>query len=124
MGDGVAIIPSSDVVVASCDGKINVLTETKHAFGIVSDDGVEILVHIGIDTVNLKGDGFKNEVSQGTIVKKGDLIIRFERERIASQGINCTTIMVVVNHTEFSKVSWMIENDVVAGQDTVIEIMK
>lgn len=124
MGDGIAIIPNSDVVVAPCDGKINVLTETKHAFGIVSDDGVEILVHIGIDTVNLKGDGFKNEVSQGTIVKKGDPIIRFERERIASQGIDCTTIMVVLNHTEFSKVSCMTENDVVAGQDTVIEIMK
>lgn len=124
MGDGVAIIPSSDVVVASCDGKINVLTETKHAFGIVSDDGVEILVHIGIDTVNLKSDGFKNEVSQVTIVKKGDPIIRFEREKIACQGIDCTTIMVVLNHTEFSKVSWMIENYVVAGQDTVIETMK
>ncbi len=124
MGDGIAIIPNSDVVVAPCDGKINVLTETKHAFGIVSDDGVEILVHIGIDTVNLKGDGFKNEVSQGTIVKKGDPIIRFERERIASQGVDCTTIMVVLNHTEFSKVSCMTENDVVAGQDTVIEIMK
>lgn len=124
MGDGIAIIPNSDVVVAPCDGKINVLTETKHAFGIVSDDGVEILVHIGIDTVNLKGDGFKNEVSQGTIVKKGDPIIRFERERIASQGIDCTTVMVVLNHTEFSKVSCITENDVVAGQDTVIEIMK
>lgn len=124
MGDGVAIIPSSDVVVAPCDGKITVLTETKHAFGIVSDDGVEILVHIGIDTVNLKGDGFKNEVSQGTVVKKGDPIICFEREKIVSQGIDCTTVMVVLNHTEFSNVSFMIENDVVAGQDTVIEIMK
>ena len=58
------------------------------------------------------------------LLKKGDPIIRFERERIASQGIDCTTIMVVLNHTEFSKVSCMTENDVVAGQDTVIEIMK
>lgn len=124
MGDGIAIIPSSDIVVAPCDGKITVLTETKHAFGIVSDDGVEVLVHIGIDTVNLKGDGFESKVSQGTTVKKGDPIIHFEREKIVSQGIDCTTIIVVLNHAEFSKVNCMIENAVVAGQDTVIEIMK
>lgn len=70
MGDGVAIIPNSNVVVAPCNGKVTVLTESKHAFGMVSDEGVEILVHIGIDTVNLQGDGFKNEVSQGDNVKK------------------------------------------------------
>lgn len=124
MGDGMAIIPNNDVVVAPCDGKITVLPESKHAFGMVSDDGVELLVHIGIDTVNLKGNGFKNEVSQGDVVKKGDTIIRFEREKIASQGVDCTTIMVVLNYTEFSDINCITENEVVAGQDTVIEIMK
>ncbi|VIF65764.1 PTS system glucose-like transporter subunit IIA [Clostridioides difficile] len=124
MGDGVAIIPNSNVVVAPCNGKVTVLTESKHAFGMVSDEGVEILVHIGIDTVNLQGDGFKNEVSQGDNVKKGSPIISFERERINSQGIDCTIIMVVLNHSEFSEINCMVENEVVAGQDTVIEIMK
>ena len=55
MGDGIAIIPDNGVVVAPCDGKITVLPESKHAFGILSDDGVEVLVHIGVDTVDLKG---------------------------------------------------------------------
>ncbi|MCC0683283.1 PTS glucose transporter subunit IIA [Clostridioides sp. ZZV15-6383] len=124
MGDGIAIIPNSNVVVAPCDGKITVLTESKHAFGMVSDDGVEILVHIGIDTVNLQGEGFKSEVSQGDVVKKGNPIISFEREKITSQGIDCTTIMIVLNHSEFPKINCIVENEVVAGQDTVIEIMK
>ena len=93
MGDGVAIIPNSNVVVAPCNGKVTVLTESKHAFGMVSDEGVEILVHIGIDTVSLQGEGFKNEVSQGDTVKKGSPIISFEREKINSQGIDCTTII-------------------------------
>lgn len=124
MGDGMAIIPNSDVVVAPCNGKITVLPESKHAFGIVSDDGVEILVHIGIDTVNLHGDGFKNEVSQGSVVKQGDQIISFEREKLVSQGIDCTTIMVVLNHSEFSKINCMSEGVVVSGQDVVIEVMK
>lgn len=124
MGDGIGIIPSSDIVVAPCNGKITVLPESKHAFGIVSEDGVEILVHIGIDTVNLKGDGFKNEVSEGSVVKQGDQIISFDREKISSQGIDCTTIMIVLNHSEFSNINCMAEGDVVAGDDTVIEVIK
>ena len=91
---------------------------------MVTDEGVEILVHIGIDTVNLKGDGFRTAVSQGDVVKKGDPIIYFDREKIASQGVDTTTMMIVLNHTEFSKVNCITENEVVAGQDTVIEIMK
>ncbi|MCC3870650.1 PTS glucose transporter subunit IIA, partial [Terrisporobacter mayombei] len=66
----------------------------------------------------------KNEVSQGDNVKKGSPIISFEREKINSQGIDCTIIMVVLNHSEFSEINCMVENEVVAGQDTVIEIMK
>ena len=124
MGDGIAIIPNNDIALAPCDGKITVLPESKHAFGIVTDEGVEILVHIGIDTVNLKGDGFTTVVSQGDFVKNGDPIIYFDREKIASQGVDTTTMMIVLNHTEFSKINCITENEVVAGQDTVIEIMK
>lgn len=124
MGDGMAIIPNSNVVVAPCDGKITVLPESKHAFGMISNDGIEILVHIGIDTVNLQGDGFISEVSQGDIIKKGDTIIRFDREQISSKGIDCTTMIVILNKDEFSNINCIVENNVVAGQDTVIEIIK
>lgn len=124
MGEGIAIIPNNDVVVAPCDGKITVLHESKHAFGIVSDEGVEILVHIGIDTVNLKGEGFKNEVSVDSVVKQGDPIISFEREKLISQGIDCTTMIIVLGQGDFSKVNCMKEEAVIAGKDTVIELTK
>ena len=101
MGDGIAIIPDNGIVVAPCDGKITVLPESKHAFGILSDDGVEVLVHIGVDTVDLKGQGFENKVSQGSIVKQGDPIITFERETLISQGIDCTTMVIILNRSEF-----------------------
>lgn len=124
MGDGMAIIPSNDIVVAPCDGKITVIPESKHAFGMVSDDGVELLVHIGIDTVNLKGNGFENKVSQGCVVKQGDPIIVFEREKLVSKGVDCTTILIVLNHSEFSEIRCMTEESVVAGENTVIEVIK
>lgn len=124
MGEGVAIIPHDDIVVAPCDGKITVLPESKHAFAIVSDDGVEILVHVGIDTVALNGNGFKSEVSQGSTVKQGDPIICFDREKLVSQGIDCTTMIIVLNHSEFSAVNCMTGGTIVAGQHTVIEVIK
>lgn len=124
MGDGMAIIPSNDIVVAPCDGKITVLPESKHAFGMVSDDGVELLVHIGIDTVNLKGIGFQNKVSQGSVVKQGDPIIIFEREKLISQGVDCTTIIIVLNHSEFSDIKCVTGGSVVAGENTVIEVVR
>ena len=107
MGDGIAIIPDNGIVVAPCDGKITVLPESKHAFGILSDDGVEVLVHIGVDTVDLKGQGFENKVSQGSIVKQGDPIITFERETLISQGIDCTTMVIILNQSEFSDIKCM-----------------
>ena len=124
MGEGIAIIPNSDTVISPCDGKINALPESKHAFGIVSDDGVEILVHIGIDTVNLNGNGFKSEVSVGSVVKEGDKVISFEREKIAAQGVDCTTMMIVLNHSEFTGIDCVTGESVVAGQSTVIEVAK
>ena len=124
MGDGIAIIPDNGVVVAPCDGKITVLPESKHAFGILSDDGVEVLVHIGVDTVDLKGQGFENKVSQGSIVKQGDPIITFERETLISQGIDCTTMVIILNQSEFSDIKCMTGGAVVAGKNTVIEDIK
>ena len=124
MGDGIAISPDNGIVVAPCDGKITVLPESKHAFGILSDDGVEVLVHIGVDTVDLKGQGFENKVYQGSIVKQGDPIITFEREKLISQGVDCTTIVIVLNQSEFSDIKCMTGGAVVAGQNTVIEVIK
>lgn len=74
MGDGIAIIPDGDCIVAPCDGVIKMIYPTLHAFGIENNDGLEILVHIGIDTINLKGQGFKKYVKEGQRVSLGDKV--------------------------------------------------
>lgn len=94
LGDGVAIDLSGNAVVAPADGVVSMIFPTLHAFGLTMDNGIEILVHIGLDTVALNGRGFKSGIKQGTSVKKGDLIIEVDREFIRSQGLNPMTMMV------------------------------
>lgn len=94
MGPGVAIIPDGDVVVAPCDGEITLLFPTMHAFGMKNVDGVEILVHIGIDTVNKQGVGFKKFVEAGTVVHRGDKIIRMNSYDLKQEGYDLTTMMI------------------------------
>ena len=94
MGPGVAIIPDGDVVVAPCDGEITMLFPTMHAFGMKNADGVEILVHIGIDTVNKQGVGFKKFVEAGTVVHRGDKIIRMNSYDLKQEGYDLTTMMI------------------------------
>ncbi len=94
MGPGVAIIPDGDVVVAPCDGEITMLFPTMHAFGMKNVDGVEILVHIGIDTVNKQGVGFKKFVEAGTVVHRGDKIIRMNSYDLKQEGYDLTTMMI------------------------------
>lgn len=97
LGDGVAIKPNDDFIVAPCDGTITMLFPTLHAFGIKNDDGVEALVHIGIDTVNLKGRGFKCYVKQGDRVKVGDKIIKIDSYDIENNGYDLTTMLLFPN---------------------------
>lgn len=97
LGDGVAIIPSEDDVVSPVDGEIVQIAETGHAFCIRSEDGVEILIHIGIDTVNLKGEGFESFVSVGQKVKAGDLIGKADIKLIEKRGYPTHTVVLVTN---------------------------
>ena len=105
--------------------KVNDSTFSQKIMGdgiaIIPDNGI---VHIGVDTVDLKGQGFENKVSQGSIVKQGDPIITFERETLISQGIDCTTMVIILNQSEFSDIKCMTGGAVVAGQNTVIEVIK
>ena len=91
MGTGVAIVPDDDVIVAPCDGEVTMLFPTMHAFGMKNEDGVEILVHIGIDTVNKQGVGFKKFVDAGTTVHRGDKIIRMNSYDLKQEGYDLTT---------------------------------
>lgn len=97
MGDGVAFRFEGDQVCAPYDGKICMISETRHAFGMVNDDGVEILIHIGLDTVNLKGEGFKVLAEENQAVKKGTPVIELDRGFFNDKGIDLTTPMIVTN---------------------------
>ena len=94
MGDGFAIIPKDCMVVSPVDGKITLIAETKHAFGVKTEKGVEILVHIGLDTVQLEGRGFAVHVKQGEKVKAGDQVISFEKAYVEDSSIDMTTMTV------------------------------
>ena len=94
MGDGFAIVPTGDTVVAPMDGEIVMIPESKHAFGMQTKDGIELLVHIGLDTVNLNGQGFEVLAKQGSRVKGGTPVIRFDRSFMEGQGIDLATMLV------------------------------
>ena len=102
MGDGIAFSYDGSIVYAPCDGTIIMIAETLHAFGIRAENGAEILIHIGMDTVSLEGKGFKKLVEIDRKVKRGTPIIRMDRKVLDEAGINLVTPMVITNGDEFS----------------------
>ena len=103
MGDGFLVKPSSDDVCSPVSGTLTMIFPTLHAFGIKMDNGKEVLVHIGIDTVNLKGDGFKSFVNVNSNVKAGQKIISFDREKVASQGYDTSVMVIMVGQESVKK---------------------
>lgn len=101
MGQGVLIQPTEGELVSPVDGEISVLFPTKHAVGIISDQGADILIHIGMDTVGLGGNGFTAHVTQGDKVKAGQKLISFDLETIASAGLPSETPMMITNQDQF-----------------------
>ncbi len=118
LGDGIAFLPEGDNVCAPCDGKITMIADTLHAFAITGENGVEVLVHIGLDTVALAGKGFLKLEEQGHTVKKGTPIIKIERENLKEQGINLCTPMIISNSTDFDITKK--ENTNVKAGETVV----
>lgn len=105
LGDGAAAEPSEGKLFAPCDGVIGTVFDTKHAVNMVADGGAEILMHIGIDTVKLGGKYFDAHVSDGQQVKRGQLLISFDIEKIRSEGYKLTTPIVICNSSEYSEIS-------------------
>lgn len=100
MGDGVAIIPSKGELYAPADGKIEMVFETKHSLAIKTEGGTEILFHVGLDTVNLQGQYFSPKVSVGDKVKKGDLLLSFDLDKIIEAGFDPVTMIIVTNRPD------------------------
>ena len=89
MGDGIAVIPDEGKIYAPCDGTISMIMDnTKHALGIKTEDGIEMLIHVGLDTVNLLGEGFETHVATGDQVEAGELLITYDKEKLDKEGIN------------------------------------
>lgn len=103
IGEGVAIIPNDDVVYAPIDGTITAIFPSNHAIGIVTDTGLELLIHIGVNTVELKGKYFDSHVKEGDKVRKGDKMVSFDRKEIIDQGYDMTIILVITNSKEYSE---------------------
>ena len=101
LGDGVGIDPASGVVVSPFDGEISSVTETKHAVGITGPEDMELLIHVGVDTVNMKGDGFELFVAEGDKVKKGQKLITFDIEKIKKAGYSPVTAVLLTNSEDY-----------------------
>ncbi|HIY91630.1 sucrose-specific PTS transporter subunit IIBC [Companilactobacillus sp. HBUAS56275] len=119
MGKGAAIKPTDNNVYAVADGTVTVAYATKHAYGIKTNDGAEVLIHLGIDTVDLKGQHFTSNVKQGDTVKKGDLLGTFDIEKIQAAGYDPTVMIVVTNTTAYGDVDKLNKTDVKSGDDIV-----
>lgn len=101
MGDGIVIVPSEGLVFAPFDGEVEVLFPSKHAIGLKSKEGVEILIHVGEDTVNLNGEYFTAHVKQGDLVKQGDVLVEFDLEKLIEKGYNTETPVILTNKEQF-----------------------
>lgn len=104
MGKGIAVKPSKGLVYAPADAEIAIAFPTGHAYGLKTDNGAEILIHIGIDTVSLNGEGFEAKVAQGDRVKAGDILGTFDSETIAANGLDDTTMVIITNTMDYAEV--------------------
>ena len=117
LGKGIAVEPTEGKVVAPCDGTIMTLFPTKHAIGIVSDNGCEILIHIGMDTVQLEGKYFDAHVKQGDKVKKGDVLVTFDMDAIKNEGYSLVTPVIITNTADYLDVVEVANGNVSMGDD-------
>ncbi|MBR3792293.1 MAG: PTS glucose transporter subunit IIA [Clostridia bacterium] len=123
LGDGVAIFPESQEILSPVDGKIIQVFDTKHAYSILSDDGLEILVHIGLNTVELKGEGFKSFVNNGDMVKIGQKIAEINIEYIESMGYQLYTPVLITNLDKIDKIDAK-EGKIKKGEEIIRYIKK
>lgn len=121
LGEGCAIIPHHNVITAPCDGKIVALYPSKHAIGIQAENGSEILIHIGLNTVMNEGEGFKEFVKVGDQIHKGDKLIEFDKEKLENKGYDLVTPIIVTNRDSYGKLT-LTANGAVNNGDAIFGI--
>lgn len=122
VGQGVGIIPSEGIVKAPFQGIVSAVTDSRHAIGLTSDQGVELLVHIGIDTVSLGGDGFELLVKEGQTVKKGDILLSFDMEKIKNAGFDLISPVLITNTPVYDAVKSVSTKETVHFSDLILQI--
>ena len=123
LGKGAAIIPSEGKVYAPADGEISLLCDTLHEVSMVTTEGVELLIHIGLETVGLGGNGFEAHIKSGDTVKKGDLLITADLDKIKEAGCEIITPIIICNTDDYEDVVQTAEGTV-NPQDAIITIKK
>jgi len=123
LGDGIAIIPEDGKLLSPVDGEVTTVAETLHAYGFASEDGLDILVHVGLETVSLKGQGFKAHVQPGDKVKKGDLIAEVDLDFLKAQGLNTVTPVLICDGADGMQMD-MTTGKVTAGKDMAIGLFQ
>ena len=123
LGKGIAVIPAKGEVVAPCDATVETVFDTKHAVGLSTESGMELLIHIGINTVELGGKYYTTHVKDGDHVKRGQLLVSFDMDKIKEAGYDVTTPLIVTNSDDYRDVKALHEG-VVTFADRVLEIVK
>ena len=123
LGKGIAIEPAEGNIYAPCNARVDMLFDTAHALTLISEHGTEILIHIGLDTVNLKGAHYKAHVKNGDHVKKGQLLIEFDLQAIKNAGYDTITPVVICNSDQYRTISTHTGKPVIAGE-SVIKVSK
>ena len=121
MGRGAAVADPEGRVVSPVDGEVTVLFATKHAIGIHSADGVDLLIHVGVDTVKLEGKHFTSHVAQGDTVKKGQLLLEFDPDAIRAEGYETTTPVLVTNAADYGKITFTLDGAEISSGDDAEE---
>ncbi|WP_271004591.1 PTS sugar transporter subunit IIA [Listeria seeligeri] len=120
MGDGVAIKPTSNKLFAPTDGKVTFIAETKHAIGFVTTDGQELLIHVGLDTVSLNGEGFSLSVEVNQEVQAGEQLLSFNQTFIEDNQLNLITPIILLENKNLNLEQLTIGTDVIAGETIII----
>lgn len=123
LGDGFAVVPTGSAVYSPADGEVIVLFPTKHAVVILTEKGLEVLIHVGINTSSLNGEGFTVHVEKGAIVKKGDLLITFDNEIVKKNGKSLISPIIITNTNVVKKLSVDLGNKKVLEKAAEIEIL-
>jgi sugar PTS system EIIA component len=124
MGDGLAIEPSEGIVVSPVDGEVIQVFPTKHAIGLRAENGAEILIHIGLETVSMKGEGFETHISEGSKVKTGDKLVSFDIDLVKEKAKSTVTPVIITNGDSLSSIEKKPLGAVTRGETSIITVIK